>query len=177
MPNLPIDVYLIAIQIMPRSSSNWDGYTISKAIASQARSKRLSTLRNRSTQMPMMRKAGIFWADATCHNRNTPRRTRPISKRYIATVGTRHSGARLASCITRSISTEMRLMRTPGRYASIPTSPRSGTTLELCMSPATTKSMMHWMRTSVLPSSIPQTFISKLGSSYSETDRVAECLR
>jgi len=147
-PNLPIDVCLIAIQIMPRSSSNWGGYIISKAIASQARSRRLSTLRNLSIQvsslcdqthvtrintwqMPMMRKAGIFWADVTCHNRNTPRHMRPISKRYIAMVETRHSGARLAFCITRSISTEMRLMHTPGRYASTPTFPRSGTTLEL----------------------------------------------
>ncbi len=82
-------------------------------------------------QTQMMRKVGIFWVAATCHNRSTLRRTKPISKLCTATDGTRPSGARLVSCITRSTSTEMHSMHTPGRYASTRTSPKSGTTWEL----------------------------------------------
>jgi hypothetical protein len=68
-------------------------------------------------QIKVMLKAGICLADATCHNRSTQRRTRPINKQSIAMDGTRHSGARLAFCITKLTSTEMHLMHTPAQYA------------------------------------------------------------
>lgn len=81
-------------------------------------------------QTQMMHRVGISWAGVTCHSRSIQRRTKPTSKPCTAMAGTRRSGARLVSCITRSISTEMHSMRTPVRYASIRTSPKSGTTLE-----------------------------------------------
>ena len=68
-------------------------------------------------QIKAMHRVGIFLVDVTCHNRNIPRHTRHISKQSTETGGIRLSGARLAFCITRLTSTEMRLMRTPGRYA------------------------------------------------------------
>jgi tetratricopeptide (TPR) repeat protein len=68
-------------------------------------------------QIKVMRKAGICLDGATCHSRNTQKHTRPISKQFIETVGTRHSGARLAFCIIRSTSTEMHLTHIPAPYA------------------------------------------------------------
>ena len=68
-------------------------------------------------QTKVMRKVGICLAGVTCHSRNIQKRTRPISKLSTAMDGTRHSGARLAFCTTRSTSTEMHLMHTPERYA------------------------------------------------------------
>jgi len=135
MPNRPIDVCLTEIRSMQRSFSSLAGCITSKATALAVRSKRLSTWSNLSVlvrlvkndpshishantwQTKVMRKAGICLAGATCHNRNTQKRTRPISKQSIAMDGTRHSGARLAFCITRLTSTEMHLMHTPAQYA------------------------------------------------------------
>lgn len=68
-------------------------------------------------QIKVMRKAGISLDGATCHNRSIQKHTRPISKQSTAMDGTRHSGARLAFCITKLTSTEMHLMHTPVRYA------------------------------------------------------------
>lgn len=82
-------------------------------------------------QTRVMRKVGTFLDVVTCHSRSIQKHMRHISKPFTATDGIRLSGAQLASCITRSISTEMHLMHTPVPYASTRTFPRSGTTLEL----------------------------------------------
>lgn len=133
---------------MPRSSSSSAG-CITRSTTATARTLQLSTWRSLSTpvrrvvndhssvtrsntwQTKTMRRAGTCLGGATCHSRSIPRRMRPTSKPSIATGGTQHSGARLASCITRSTSTEMHWMHTPARYASTRTSPKSGTTWEL----------------------------------------------
>lgn len=151
MPNLHTGVCLIAIRITQRSSSSSAGCITSRARASPAKSRRLSTWRNLSIpvcfppphisapmrhrfntwQTTTMRKVGTSWADVTCHSRSIPRHMRPTNKLFTVTAGTRLSGAPSASCITRSTSTEMHSMRTPARYASTRTFPRSGTTLAL----------------------------------------------
>lgn len=135
MQKQPTCAFLIETQIMQRCSNSLVGCIISRATASPAKSVLLSTSRNLSAQVRLvknnpscivhantwqtkvMHKAGICLADVTCHSRSTQRRTRPISKPSIETDGTQHSGARLAFCITRSTSTEMHLMPTPVRYA------------------------------------------------------------
>jgi len=135
MPNWHTDESSIGIQTMPRSSSSLVGCIISKATVSAVKKMRLNTWRNLSApvrrvkndqshiarantwQIKVMHKVGICLDGVTCHNRNIQKRMRPISKRSIETVGTQHSGARLAFCITRLISTEMHLMHIPARYA------------------------------------------------------------
>lgn len=149
-PNLHTGVCLIAIRITQRSSSSSAGCIISKALASPAKNRRLSTWRSLSIpvcfslhisaamrhrfntwQTTTTRKVGTSWADVTCHSRSTPRHTRPTNKLSTVMAGTRLSGAPSASCITRSTSTATHSMRTPARYASTRTFPRSGTTLAL----------------------------------------------
>jgi len=124
MPKMHIDVCLIEIPTMPRYSSNLAGCTTNKATVSAVKSKQLNTWRNLLTlviqhnrplniaqantwQIKVMRKVGICLADVTCHSRNTPKHTRHINKPSTVMDGTRHSGARLAFCITKLISTEM----------------------------------------------------------------------
>lgn len=150
-PSLHTGVCLIAIRITQRSSSSSAGCIISRARASPVRSRRLSTWRSPSIlvcfvslhisarrrhrfntwQTTTTRKVGTSWADVTCHSRSIPRHTRPTNKLSTVMAGTRLSGAPSASCITRSTSTETHSMRTPARYASTRTFPRSGTTLAL----------------------------------------------
>ena len=134
MPKMHTDACLIGIPTMLRYSSNLAGYITNKAIVSAVKSKQLSTWRNRSTlvrqpnrslwiaqantwQIKVMLKVGTCLAGATCHSKNTPRRTKHISKLSTVTGGTQPSGARLAFCITRLISTEMHWMHIPVRYA------------------------------------------------------------
>jgi len=125
----------IGIPTMPKSFSSLAGCIISKATVLAVKRMQLNTWRNLSVpvrrvkndqshisrantwQIKVMRKVGICLDGVTCHSRSIQKRTRPISKRFIETAGTRHSGARLAFCITRLISTEMHLMHIPARYA------------------------------------------------------------
>lgn len=135
MPNMPTSVFSIGIQNMQRSFSSLDGCTINRAQVSKVKSRPLSTWNNLSVpvrlvnydrshishantwQIKVMHRVGTSLVGATCHNRSTPRHTRPISKLFIETGGIRLSGARLAYCTTKLISTEMRSMHIPARYA------------------------------------------------------------
>jgi len=136
MPKWHTDECLIGIPTMPRYFSSLAGCIISKATVSAVKRMRLNTWRNLSVpvrkkkkndqshnarantwQIKAMHKVGICLDDVTCHSRSIQKRTRPINKRFIETAGTRHSGARLAFCITRLISTEMHWMHIPVRYA------------------------------------------------------------
>lgn len=135
MPKLPISVFSIGIQNMQRSFSNLDGCITNRVPVSKVKSRPLSTWNNLSVpvrlvkydrshishantwQIKAMHRVGTYSVGATCHNRSTPRHTRPISKLFIETDGIQLSGARLAFCTTKLISTEMRLMHIPARYA------------------------------------------------------------
>lgn len=135
MPKLPTSVFSIGIQNMQRSFNNLDGCITSRVLAFKVKSRLLSIWNNLSVpvrlvkydrshilhantwQIKAMHRAGTSLVGATCHNRSTPRHTRPISKLFIETDGIRLSGARLAFCTTKLTSTEMRLMHIPARYA------------------------------------------------------------
>jgi hypothetical protein len=69
------------------------------------------------TKTKPMHKVGTSWAGATCHNKNTPKPMKLISKPCIVTAATLRSGAVLVCCTTRSTSTAMLLTRTPELFA------------------------------------------------------------
>ena len=149
MQNLLTDVCSTATRTTPRSCSSSAGCITSRARASPAKSRRLSTWRSRlalvrfpfifrlsavpinTWQTTTTLRVGTSLADVTCHSRSTPRHMRPTSRQSTVMAGTQLSGAPLVCCTTRSTSTEMHLMRTPARYVSTLTSPRFGTTLAL----------------------------------------------
>lgn len=118
-----------------------------------------------------MPKVGIFLAALTWRVRNITRRTRPTSRRCTAMAATRHFGARLASSISRSTSSETRLMHILALSVSIPTFPKSGSTLEVCMRAAITKLPMPSMPMHELRSSIPIISPSLNDFSFSETPK------
>jgi hypothetical protein len=108
-----------------------------------------------------MLKAGTCLVDATCRSKSTPRLTKLTSKLCTAMAATQHSGVRSVCSTTRSTSTVMRSTRTLVPFASTPTFPKSGTTLALCTSRATTRPATRSMRTLALLTLIPQTSISR----------------
>ena len=80
-------------------------------------------------QTTPMRKAGTCLVAATWRNKSFQKPTKPINKRSIEMAGIRHSGVQSVCSTIKSTSTETHLMHTPGRSVSIPSFPRSGTTL------------------------------------------------
>ena len=121
-----------ATRTTPKSYSNSDGCTISRAQASAVKSRPLSTSKSLlipvstplgrppkhmsdAVQIKPTHRAGTCLADVTCHSRNTQKPTKPINKPSTVTAETRRSGAQSECSTIRSISTETRWMHIPVR--------------------------------------------------------------
>ena len=130
-----IVVCSIEIQIMPRCYNNSDGCIISKATASTAKSKRLSTWRNllarvsrtrlilmvNSTRSNIMQttamlKAGTCWDGVTCRNRSIRKHMKLINRQSTVMAGTLHSGVLLVFSTIRSTNTGTPSMHTHALY-------------------------------------------------------------
>jgi hypothetical protein len=151
---------------MPRFCSSWDGSTISKVILSRYKREPSNISRSLCHRITAMHRAGTSSDAAICHSRSTPRPTKHTSKLSIGMARTRLSGVLSVCCTTRSTSIATRLTLTLAPSASIPTSPRSGTTWALCTNHVTTRSRMLWMLTREPRSSIRAILISKPVSNF-----------